>query len=980
MSYSIKAYKETSRNPDGSWSADNVNHIDTLKAITSRKDLGLHIRLNDTQPCVVFGDIDYCENKETAEKIFSIIAQEFGVSASDISKTYSIKNTKHSYHWSIPSLYTDISTLKSIFNQSKYTDFNYTSETGKLNKVIDTNVYKNGWFRLPYQTLEDKKNKHIITNGVPADFLVHYINPACKAYIVNNPKDKIVIIKKPKKNKIILSNIDDPVITTFNLELMDEVFKIHYEAGNFNDFNNWRDVGWLGRHLNNTKEGFELFLKYSRKSPSYENVSKEEVYKAFYQDHKYVADFDEIGCLLLTRRLNRQKYNDIIDPKLRCVDKYKFNDFNNKYVYENIEIFKDFIYGDTSVMAVSSPYGTGKSYAYREMIDTGKFKRVLFLTYRVSLAESFKKTLQEKGFVSYQDLDNETLINSDRLIIQLDSLERLIPKRNKIHGYAPNPEVYDLVILDESEGILSHFNADTLKKKESILDVLIKICKESNKIFVCDGDLGNRTIDFIHFSINRPYKLYKNIYNNTKKHIIFTRNQKWFNEQMDNEYKAGKKIVIASMLETNAREYYEKLSTSVFIKCPNKFRFKSICYPCGYNKKVVIHTGRDKNKNILQNIKEEWAKADALIYTPTIESGVDFDYPHFDKCFGYMSNKSTSARAFSQMLSRVRQFEDNTTIININNLHYSEYDFLYYPDSLERHRLKNYDTTKDLGNIQKHNICESLNKEKYIVSDFINIIKRKGYTYEFQESKFKKDTPVEIKSIPTMIGELPFLSLSKYDDLIEKQNSHIDLTYEEKLHLEKYFMSIRFKIDPRLIDVDFAEKHYRKDYKIRFYKAMNRRDLPEKSLNDNQLREKVDIIRDVIKIFENGPVEQKALKSELKSKLISRTISQYFPSMNMKVDREILNNVSKNILDLIDKKIVVSHYKAPTINGKQVKHTYYKLEQCEIITQYLERVKELEVCYIEDEIDLLEETDYVDEVLDKKKIISEAFRKMFNIS
>ena len=46
-----------------------------------------------------------------------------------------------------------------------------------------------------------------------------------------------------------------------------------------------------------------------------------------------------------------------------------------------------------------------------------------------------------------------------------------------------------------------------------------------------------------------------------------------------------------------------------------------------------------------------------LFYSPTGEAGVDYDIEYFNNCMGYMSNNSTSARAISQMLHRVRNLK-----------------------------------------------------------------------------------------------------------------------------------------------------------------------------------------------------------------------------------------------------------------------------------------------------------------------------------
>ena len=77
------------------------------------------------------------------------------------------------------------------------------------------------------------------------------------------------------------------------------------------------------------------------------------------------------------------------------------------------------------------------------------------------------------------------------------------------------------------------------------------------------------------------------------------------------------------------------------------------------NYKVICHNGIEKNNDVLKNYKNEWSNCHILLYSPTIEAGVDYDKEYFNTCMGYMSNNSTSARAFSQMLHRVRHTTEN---------------------------------------------------------------------------------------------------------------------------------------------------------------------------------------------------------------------------------------------------------------------------------------------------------------------------------
>ena len=56
---------------------------------------------------------------------------------------------------------------------------------------------------------------------------------------------------------------------------MNVIYEIHYEIGNLNNFKDWLSVCWIGRHLNNTDEGFKLFSEWSRKVKGYENKPEE---------------------------------------------------------------------------------------------------------------------------------------------------------------------------------------------------------------------------------------------------------------------------------------------------------------------------------------------------------------------------------------------------------------------------------------------------------------------------------------------------------------------------------------------------------------------------------------------------------------------------------------------------------------------------------------------------------------------------------
>ena len=339
---------------------------------------------------------------------------------------------------------------------------------------------------------------------------------------------------------------------------MTVIYEIHFEIGNLKNFKDWLSVCWLGRHLNNTDEGFKLFSEWSRKVKGYENEPEEILKNHFYQQNQYDKNFNELSILYNTRKLSKKKYIKEIDPLLNG-NKYEKNciKFNSKYIYteENQPIFKDFIDSEEQIIAISSPYGTGKTYTFKQLIP--KFNKILFITYRQSLANSLYDELQKQGFQNYNELTNYEIQNAERLIIQLDSLVRLNDKDDITQkNYVPN---YDLIVVDEMEGILSHFNAKTLKNKQITSDILTQLLKETNKIFCLDGDLHNRSLDYLENTIKKEYKYYKNEYKPLKKKIQFTRDLQYFNDEMTKKLKENKKIVFPCMLCSPTQEYKKKI-------------------------------------------------------------------------------------------------------------------------------------------------------------------------------------------------------------------------------------------------------------------------------------------------------------------------------------------------------------------------------------------------------------------------------------
>ena len=91
----------------------NLNEVsvqDAIDAIDNKKDMNLHAKIYDDKPCIVFGDIDYTEDRTQMITILKEISSELNISMSEFKLTLNNKDEFITCHWTIPSCKTDIKT------------------------------------------------------------------------------------------------------------------------------------------------------------------------------------------------------------------------------------------------------------------------------------------------------------------------------------------------------------------------------------------------------------------------------------------------------------------------------------------------------------------------------------------------------------------------------------------------------------------------------------------------------------------------------------------------------------------------------------------------------------------------------------------------------------------------------------------------------------------------------------------------------
>ena len=281
-------------------------------------------------------------------------------------------------------------------------------------------------------------------------------------------------------------------------------------------------------------------------------------------------------------------------------------------------------------------------------------------------------------------------------------------------------------------------------------------------------------------------------------------------------------------------------------------------------------------------------------------------------------------------------------MIYIGNLNYNTNDFLYYPKTIDNYHFKNYDTEKGLENIQLHNKVEELNTINFVVSDFIRIIQRKGYTFKFLDKR-KKSKEIDYETRIDGICNIGLLKSFEYQNLIEKQNKSQELTQEEVFHLDKYFMSVKFYKPIEEIDEDFIKTHFRKDYIIDNHKAIKGDDneespLPDKSMDNNFISDKIEVWNPIFKLL-SEPIQKKDCEDKLNTIINDKIVKQLFSTLpNTKSSRKLIENINNHILNELGVSIQQTR-KQYREDGKIKEYKLLSLEQGTIIKGYLERIE-----------------------------------------
>jgi len=713
---------------------ENINDIIELKTwIQKTGNNGYHILVNVT------------------EEQYKQIKNSTGLIIDDVEYTIDVKANEKSFLVVEPSTYFD--------------DENNEKSYKWLNKTGDIGLIPNWLFNLI-------KNKE-------------------KVRVNNDENDDQIVIEKTEEYINELERIK-PLFKLLNKKRINEYRKY------------WLNLAYLIKSLYD-EDGLQLLLELSRESKLYEN------------DEWIINKYNEIEKGKFTINtfyyyLQKDKpraYQELLKERVMEQALVKLKEINNEYLVDlnderlqnktllNESINEFFTNDNIKSLNIHSPYDTAKTTLMKKIISAYKPKRVLWISYRISLTNDIKGNFKELEFKSYLD---GYCYKTKKLIIQIESL------LNLCDGCFDDFEVpsYDIVIIDEVESVLNQFNSPTFNgnSKDTFI-FLEEIIKNSKKLITLDGDMSNRTYNYIKGfgeSINIVNKVQKN-----KRTFNIIDDKELFEKKILNALEQNKKIVIASQSRIRADEIHN-LIKNVFPKI-----------------KVMLYSSftGDEEKMKLDDVNNIWVNFDVIIYTPTIEAGVNFDRIHFNKIFGIFSDNSTSQRSFLQMINRVRKITDdeivlcnadsnNKTIFKLNDV---KQFYNYYNAEQQAKNLKCFQKNVEYKTVNNkrirvetydnysinylYNLVEEGNKQKfYFMAKFKELVEAKGHTIKFNDTIDDETNEIEnendeifneIKSKFHEIVNSELVSNMVYYELMNKKKQNKASEEDKNKIVKKYY-------------------------------------------------------------------------------------------------------------------------------------------------------------------------------------------------
>jgi hypothetical protein len=482
------------------------------------------------------------------------------------------------------------------------------------------------------------------------------------------------------------------------------------------------------------------------------------------------------------------------------------------------------------VLCLQSVMGSGKTTLLKSLInelaDRLGVRRVLIITYRQSLSLNMLADLEELGFINYLHAqeDKIDLSSQERVIVQLDSIAkvcqggRLIPK-------------FDLEVLDENESTLHHATAKTHKHKQGhTFQTFCSIVKSAERLLVMDAFLGAETRAFLK-SLGLPYSFVRNTWRPEPRLFKLTNNKEAWRDSLVEALRAGKNVALPSM-------------SSGFMHTLHTYLVENGTLAAH---EILLYDAEtdDVVKRRVQMVNQDWVNYRLVMWSPSVESGVNFDIKgHFHCMFLVMCSGANTPLGCMQMTGRVRHLgcltvhtycshlgtgKEGRAWTPVDAAHYFRWaDNLEWPEEFKV-QLNFSEEKLDSGAlavlpkhdtaliVAAHNYARIINSRSWFLLDWQQLLEHAGHKFDFDNWCRRKQPKEEEEEdvLPRHDRNAVLLAAKPIDAKEAKQLLVLQLSAQatrgQKQALARYYYCQAWGISNEALDEEFLAHHHAYD-------------------------------------------------------------------------------------------------------------------------------------------------------------------------
>lgn len=425
------------------------------------------------------------------------------------------------------------------------------------------------------------------------------------------------------------------------------------------------------------------------------------------------------------------------------------------------------------VTLVKSPKGTGKTTVLKRLlrnIETGQFppkvrkneraKTVLLIGHRRAL---LREAAGKLDLPYYLEVGGARARNPDSLAVCLDSLPNYTePYVSRMDGQRllfKQDDAFDLVIIDESEQVLSHLIGGTIAKKQGALERCYDSLKyqiaNAKSVVALDADLGMLTAHALRYFRPQDWQSRTRIIHNKpvppkrRRTIHLYESEIALREELLRVIGLGERCFVTS----NSKKAVKVIEKVIGQRLGNKVKMRT----------VTSENSRDNIEiEFVKNICDEMLKIQVLICSPSLGTGIDVTYPDpsgtlpeglckIDNVFGFFYPKVNTHTDMDQQLSRVRNPGSVKVWISPARSHFSS-NFEVIRDDLARARyvpgaargydidgLTLYDPLHPLLMIYTHVIAAQRASKNKLIELFCELRVAQGWQIDHVDTRVNKN-------------------------------------------------------------------------------------------------------------------------------------------------------------------------------------------------------------------------------------------------